>query len=83
MNAWPLVADSVSRRAAVMRDVQSFRIKDRFLAKDLSYFDQRSSNEGFLFLLFYFALVISCGARRYILMLRKKIDKSCDDCMKG
>lgn len=38
---------------------QTLRIKDRFLAEDLSLFDQRSANEGFLFLLFYFALVIS------------------------
>lgn len=38
-------------------------IRDRYLAasegKPLEYFDQRSANEGFLFLLFYFALVIS------------------------
>ena len=35
------------------------RIKDRFLEEGLQYFDQRSSNEGFLFLMFYFALFIS------------------------
>ena len=35
------------------------RIKDRFLEAGLQYFDQRSSNEGFLFLMFYFALFIS------------------------
>lgn len=35
------------------------RIKDRFLEDGLQYFDQRSSNEGFLFLMFYFALFIS------------------------
>ena len=35
------------------------RIKDRFLEGGLQYFDQRSSNEGFLFLMFYFALFIS------------------------
>ncbi len=34
-------------------------IKDRFLDEGLGYFDQRSSNEGFLFLLFYFSLFIS------------------------
>ena len=34
-------------------------IKDRFLENGLSYFDQRSANEGFLFLLFYFTLFIS------------------------
>jgi predicted ATPase len=37
----------------------SLQIKDRYLAPDLAYFDQRSSNEGFLFLLFYFTLFIS------------------------
>jgi AAA15 family ATPase/GTPase len=37
----------------------SLQIKDRYLDIDLTYFDQRSSNEGFLFLLFYFALFIS------------------------
>lgn len=34
-------------------------IKDRFLGDQLSLFDQRSSNEGFLFLLFYLCLFIS------------------------
>jgi AAA15 family ATPase/GTPase len=37
----------------------SLQIEDRYLAPDLNYFDQRSSNEGFLFLLFYFALFVS------------------------
>ncbi|MEG4997354.1 AAA family ATPase [Microcoleus sp. B4-D4] len=37
----------------------SLQIKDRYLDPDLAYFDQRSSNEGFLFLLFYFALFIT------------------------
>ncbi|MBB3839483.1 putative ATPase [Runella defluvii] len=35
------------------------RIKDRFIEDGLSYFDQRSSNEGFLYLLFYFSLFVS------------------------
>ncbi len=35
------------------------QIADRYLDPDLAYFDQKSSNEGFLFLLFYFALFIS------------------------
>ena len=34
-------------------------IKDRFLHPDLQFFDQRSSNEGFLYLMFYFTLFIS------------------------
>ncbi len=38
---------------------QVLRIRDKYLDKDLEYFDQKSSNEGFLFLLFYFALFIS------------------------
>lgn len=35
------------------------KIKDRYLPSDLDYFNQNSSNEGFLFLLFYFSLLIS------------------------
>ena len=35
------------------------QIKDRFLDVKIEYFDQRSSNEGFLFVLFYFSLLIS------------------------
>jgi len=38
---------------------RSIQIKDRYLDESLSYFDQRSSNEGFLFLMFYFALFVS------------------------
>jgi AAA15 family ATPase/GTPase len=34
-------------------------IRDRFIAESIDYFDQRSTNEGFLYLLFYLALVIS------------------------
>ncbi len=34
-------------------------IRDRFLHPELQFFDQRSSNEGFLFLLFYFTLFVS------------------------
>jgi len=37
----------------------SIKIKDKYLDEELSYFDQKSSNEGFLFLLFYFALFVS------------------------
>ncbi len=35
------------------------RIKDKYLDQNVAYFDQKSSNEGFLFLLFYFALFVS------------------------
>ncbi|MFO0128751.1 MAG: AAA family ATPase, partial [Pseudanabaena sp.] len=38
---------------------RTIQIKDRYLDKDLPYFNQRSSNEGFLFLMFYFALFVS------------------------
>lgn len=34
-------------------------INDRFIAEGLRYFDQRSANEGFLYLLFYVTLFIS------------------------
>ncbi len=34
-------------------------IKDRYLTDGLQYLDQRSANEGFLYLLFYFTLFIS------------------------
>ena len=34
-------------------------IRDKFLPDDLTEFDQRSANEGFLYLLFYFTLFIS------------------------
>ncbi|AFZ17036.1 AAA family ATPase [Allocoleopsis franciscana] len=42
--------------AEIEKNVQ---IKDKYLDSDIPYFDQRSSNEGFLFLMFYFALFIS------------------------
>lgn len=37
----------------------TIRIKDKWLIKDGETFDQRSANEGFLFLLFYFTLLLS------------------------
>lgn len=37
----------------------SIKIRDKYLDEGLAYFDQKSSNEGFLFLLFYFSLFIS------------------------
>ncbi len=36
-----------------------FNIKDRFLEDGIAYFDQRSANEGFLYLLFYVTLFVS------------------------
>lgn len=38
---------------------QSIKLRDRFLSDALPAFDQRSANEGFLYLLFFFALVLS------------------------
>ncbi|MCP4219041.1 MAG: AAA family ATPase [bacterium] len=38
---------------------KTLQIKDRYLDAGLNYFDQRSTNEGFLFLLFYLSLFIS------------------------
>ena len=35
------------------------KIKDQYLEEGLQYFDQRSANEGFLYLLFYLTLFIS------------------------
>jgi len=35
------------------------QIKDKFLDKNIEYYDQKSANEGFLFILFYFSLLIS------------------------
>jgi predicted ATPase len=35
------------------------QIRDRYLAEGIRHFDQRSVNEGFLFVLFYFCLLIS------------------------
>lgn len=43
----------------MMKSEFSLKIKDRYLRDNSDYFDQRSTNEGFLFLLFYSALLIS------------------------
>jgi hypothetical protein len=40
----------------LMSTEYSLQIRDRYLADDLAVFDQRSANEGFLYLLFYFTL---------------------------
>ncbi len=37
----------------------NLKLKDSYLAETINIFDQRSTNEGFLYLLFYFTLVIS------------------------
>ena len=42
-----------------MQNEYGLSVKDRYLHDNLSFFDQRSTNEGFLFLLFYATLFIS------------------------
>ena len=37
----------------------SIKLKDSYMSETLNMFDQRSTNEGFLYLLFYLTLVIS------------------------
>lgn len=44
---------------------QSIRLRDRFVAATQPAFDQRSANEGFLYLLFFFALVVSKTTPRF------------------
>ncbi len=43
----------------LMKNEFALKIKDKYLNQNLQYFDQRSTNEGFLFLLFYSTLFIS------------------------
>lgn len=43
----------------------NLKLKDSYLAETLNIFDQRSTNEGFLYLLFYFTLVISDETPRF------------------
>jgi predicted ATPase len=43
---------------------QSVRLRDRFIPEEMGYFDQRSANEAFLFILFYLALFVSADTPR-------------------
>ena len=43
----------------LMKNEFALNIKDKYLSSTLQYFDQRSTNEGFLYLLFYSTLFIS------------------------
>ena len=43
----------------------NLKLKDSYLSETLNTFDQRSTNEGFLYLLFYLTLVISDEAPRF------------------
>jgi predicted ATPase len=44
---------------------KEINIRDKFLVDGLNFIDQRSSNEGFLYLLFYFTLFISDYTPRF------------------
>ena len=44
---------------------RTLRIRDQFLDGDLAYITQRSANEGFLFLLFYFTLFVAKETPRF------------------
>lgn len=54
---------AVSRNLAPQE--RRIRIKDKYLDEKLEYFDQKSSNEGFLFLLFYFCLFVSSDTPKF------------------
>ncbi len=43
----------------LLKNEFSLKIKDKYLNENLKYFDERSTNEGFLFLLFYSTLFIA------------------------
>jgi len=43
----------------LLKNEFSLKIKDKYLYETLKYFDERSTNEGFLFLLFYSTLFIA------------------------
>ncbi|HAX93605.1 MAG TPA: hypothetical protein DCY25_06615 [Bacteroidales bacterium] len=43
----------------LLKNEFTLKIKDKYLSPSLQYFDQRSTNEGFLYLLFYSTLFIS------------------------
>lgn len=44
---------------------RTLKIRDQYLDGDLAYFTQRSANEGFLFLLFYFTLFVARETPRF------------------
>ncbi len=43
----------------------NLRLKDSYLSDTINMFDQRSTNEGFLYLLFYMTLIISDETPRF------------------
>ncbi|MFK7970871.1 MAG: AAA family ATPase, partial [Bacteroidia bacterium] len=50
---------SVPGNGELYPNQRKIKISDRFLSEEIDFFDQRSTNEGFLYLLFYLSLVIS------------------------
>lgn len=57
--------ESVDMPADAMSNDYSIKIKDRYISETLESFDQRSTNEGFLYLLFYLTLFISKDTPRF------------------
>lgn len=49
----------------LMFSERRIRIRDRYLDEGLAYIDQRSSNEGFLYLLFYLTLFVSDATPKF------------------
>jgi predicted ATPase len=50
---------------SLYKNENKIQIRDKYLDPNLAYFDQKSSNEGFLFLLFYFSLFISDNTPKF------------------
>jgi len=51
--------EDFSIRDDLSTNERKIQLKDRYIDDNISFFDQRSANEGFLFLLFYLSLLIS------------------------
>lgn len=51
--------DSIDVPQGQMSNDYTLQIKDQYISDTIQYFDQNSTNEGFLFLLFYLVLFIS------------------------
>ena len=51
--------DELSIPSGQLSSEVGIRLHDNYLRESLEYFDQRSTNEGFLYLLFYLTLIIS------------------------
>lgn len=51
--------EDFSIRDDLSTNERKIQLKDRYIDDNVSFFDQRSANEGFLFLMFYLSLLIS------------------------